>query len=302
MSETHDRLLAVSWKGVHFPITSMRTGLSHALTEHGYWGRDVENVEANGRKSLAITASIPFQLNIQPGQTEKWVQPLYPDGFRKFFAACQKGSTGVLVHPEFGDIKCKVRSVDIDWKGDVRGGVNVEASWVETVEDDEVAKDVLENGSPVQVALFAAGEVDKSFYNLEPKGAYKESLAESLRKLNGAFDQFTVLSAQVGGVVNMVEYRVNAIIDSAHRAQNSLNINLIQNCHRILSAVHDIKRNMLNDRRAIVVYKVPKDMTIAAIAKKTGDSSADIIVMNPALTRSPVVRRGTVVRYFAKAA
>lgn len=306
-----------SWKGIEFPITMMRTQLKHDIAQHKTWGVDGARLEATGRAPLTFHANIPFINHISPGKNESW-EFLYPQTYRKFLAQSAVGTSGILVHPELGPIKCKLDSCDTTWSGVRRGGVDVDASWTEDIDDDKT-EDVFSKASPLAEAgqvMLALKETEDTFDGFKTVAAAtstnnrvvlpdypkrKTSLADDLRKISGAINAIGLEGGRVFAHIDALIYRVNAIEQAAKRSTDVFTIGVIQNTQRAKDALRRLKKDILNKQRKTVIFVVRKPMTLAAIANATGDSVSDIAQLNPRIMSYPVVPKDTYIRYYTNA-
>ena len=130
------QLLEFQWRGIRFPITETVLELRQDLAIHKLVDRDGASIEGTGRAPLQINVRVPFLNGLTRGRAELWESPLYPTAWRQVFAACADKSNGVVTHPELGDITCKCEVMSTRWSGDVRSGVFVNMTFLET--DDDV--------------------------------------------------------------------------------------------------------------------------------------------------------------------
>lgn len=301
MTDIFEQLLAFQWREVEVPVTSTTMSLAHDLVEHKYWGVDGARVEDTGLAPMRISASIPFINGIVPGKGEKW-SILYPNGMRAFLAACALRTTGILVHPEFGEIPCKCERLSLELSGDRRGGMMCEVSWVETLQDDDTPNPA--GTSPVQDIELAALDLDASTADLRtliPEfPEYETSFADMMRGIQGIFDTATLLSMTTAGKIKSVIYRAENIADSVDRAKSALTWGTTQKLERIKERANDLQANTLKAQgRDLVLYLVPGDTTLAGLlAQLPGAKLGDIIRLNPGLMTSAVIRKGTTVRYY----
>jgi len=204
---------------VQFPIAKAHISLQHDIATHSFWGKDGERQESTGRKSLVFAASIPFRNGIFPGTNEKW-GILYPETYSAFIKATANRATGVLSHPVFGDIKCKVRSVETELDATRRDGVDVEVTWVETIEPGDTGATSIRSVESVSIGatsldaelvaatknkLTAAGLLKK------PKTEPSTSLFKFVQSIG---DQITLLETRVGGKIDKM-YANAEIIERA---------------------------------------------------------------------------------------
>lgn len=294
------RLLPFTWRGKHYPITNIHLSLAHDLVAHKYWGVDGARVEDTGVDALRISATIPIANTIYPGQKEKWTAgKLYPTALREFIIDFSKRTTGLLQHPEFGEIACKPERMDFEFTGEKQDSTEIRASWVETLDDEVVHKLV---ASPIQNVQSAASDLTASgddLRSLAPQlPEFREDIESLGRKLTAVVDQVTVLSYRAAGVVNRILYQAHRLEVSLYRAKNALTWPAIQNLQRIQAAAFFIRKTFISPG-GIGLWTVPKPMTLAnvAAALPVKASIGDVIKLNPSLVRGPVVVQGALVRY-----
>lgn len=313
-----DQLPEFKWKGISFPVSKVHLSLQQDLVEHRFWSQDGANVEATGRAPITISATIHFRNNLTPGRQETWTS-LYPTVFRKFFDLSADRSTGVLVHPEFGPIYCKLKSAEIEHTADRRDGCDVEASWVETREKENSAPAFVTQ-TPVAEAELAAFDLDSNLNTLRapfgqsginsntyplspplPTGpAYAANFSDSVRAICAVGDQVSLLSRQIGGQFAALNYRLNQIEASLTNAKSALNAVVLQSINRMRHATNNLQQKLLQTQRETRFFVVPVPKTLASVVIDiSGNSIGDLIRLNPSLVGLATLPRGTVVRYYA---
>jgi hypothetical protein len=300
MAGEFEQLLPFMWRGQHLPVTRIHLSLAHDLVEHKYWGVDGGRVEATGIAPVRISATIPLSNHIFPGKKEKWsAGDLYPTALRAFIVGFGKRQTGLLQHPELGEIACKAERLDFELSGDKQGATEITASWVETL-DDDVLSAIVE--SPVRDIELGASNLDANMTELGTLAptlpTFQTSLSDLARKLSGIADSVTVLSYRSAGAINNIIYQANRIQFAVDRAKSALTWQSTQQLNLIKAAAYDLRRAILSPN-GIGLYTVRGDSTLAGVvvALPKGTKVGDVIKMNPDLVRGPVVAQGTVVRY-----
>jgi len=297
-----DQLREFSWKGISFPVTQVHLSLQQDLVEHRFWAQDGANVEATGRAPITISATIVFRNNIARGRQETW-GVLYPTTFRQFFDLSADRSTGVLVHPEFGPINCKLKSAEISHTADRRDGCDVEASWIETREKENTSA-AFTTQTPVAEAELAAFDLDANLKTLSPplpgKTVFTPNFADSIRSILAVGDQISLLSRQIGGQFAAINYRLNQIESQLSSGASALNAVMIQSINRLRFATSNLQQKLLQKQRETRLYVVPVAKTLASVAiDVAGNTVGDLIRLNPSLVGFATVPRGTAVRYYA---
>jgi hypothetical protein len=308
-------LLCVQWKGIGFPVSSFRHGLSHDLVEHRFMDRDGAHIEATGRAPMVYSARAMFRNGIAPGPSEagRWTFPLYPYGWRDFLEAAADRSTGDLVHPELGTIRCKLRSAETDWSASARDGVDVEISWVESVDDADATLDaLLLAASPLAAAKIAAQDLSTFAFSDKtkalaaaltgPKDPSGYSLGDLLNDVQAAIDQGTLLERRIVGKVDQAINRADRLVEALNRLSAPQDWPGKRSAEVLADSLATLRRQALaplGGAKATRYYVTTGPTTLARIAAAIGRAVSDIVAMNPDLARSPVVPAATLVRYAA---
>ncbi len=319
-----EQLLEFKWKGVPFPTSGFTLDLRHDLAHHKYPERDGENIEATGRAALHFTASIPFLNGIVPGKTETW-GILYPTGYRAFMEVAKEGSTGLLVHPEFGPISAKLEGCRSTWSGaQHRDGVMVECTWVETFPEGATNSGFLQGqASPISAVLLGALDLDAHLGTITPPfpklPIYKPDFAAFMRSITAVTDQIGLASQRGAGRIGAVLYRLDALETSINvvaaspkttaknilspittaQATSCLLWPIRRSIDLVRGASHDLNQVLGTNGRRIKVFRPPIDMTLAAAAQNIRVSVAEVLTLNPEASAQVFVRAMTPIRYYA---
>jgi DNA circularisation protein N-terminus len=308
INDLFDQLLEFTWRGIGFPVVETEIELRQDLVIHKMVDRDSAHVEATGRAPMQFTARIPFLNRIAPGKAEKWVQPLYPTVWKQFFAACADKSTGPLRHPEIGDITCKCEIARTRWAGDVRSGVFVSVTWIET--DDSIQNNDLAFSSPSPISNLqnAALDLDGGLFQVNPAITPQPyvpptSFQDLVRSIRSVFDQVTLSQKQFAGRIDNVIYQAQSLEDAFNRAVNAsaLNWPLLLAAEQAKSACYDLKATQLTKGKRIAQYTTQKDASLGQVAAIIGAPITDIMALNPAYVQFPILQSGSVIRYYLAA-
>ena len=329
MGAVLDNLRECSWRGIAFPVSTLKLSLHQDLAEHKYWGQDGARIESTGRAPLVISVVIPFRNGISKGRSETWGTDgpggsgLYPDAYRFFMSACQDKSIGVFVHPEFGEIRCKFKSAESTLDPNRRDGQDVHAEFVETIESTTYDTVPFTQPSPVAGAQQAGFDLDLAIGKIKPPGyptalpaAYVPNFADRIRSLTSIGDRVSLLKKQVGGKYAELKYRADQIESAVLGLTNSspglasaaiaaTNGNrallwpIINSCERIKHVANTGQRAQTQKQRVTSFYIVPQRTTLAALTLDIPEATlSDLITLNPQLTAMPAVEAQTVVRYY----
>jgi hypothetical protein len=304
------------WRGIAFPITNTRLVLRQDLALHRFVGRPGADIEGTGRAPFEISASIPFFNDIDPGPKESWTKGrLYPAVWKQFLEAMADPSTGSIQHPELGVIRAKPHMCETDWDHKTRGGVPVQAAWLETTEDPNALAALLSATSPLAGALEASKNLDALLKQTNVKipvqsNEAKPSFQDMMRGIQGIFDQTTLLSRAISGSLANIEYRLGAVADAIDQAAKAPGqaVNDVKNwplrdaVERMKNATRDLEKKIMAGSRPIGVYLPGRGATLGKIANDIPAPITDLMSLNPGLIATPVVPAQSLVRYYLVAA
>lgn len=305
-----EQLLAASWQSgiagasvIEFPVIKFKTSLAHDLVQHKYWKRNGGRIEDTGVVPIRHTFSLPMLNTLARGKAEKWADPLYPNEWRKLFKQAQSQKTGVLTHPELGEIPCKLETLETEWDAQVRAGVMVEIAFIETLQDFDTPNPV--GLSPIQNMTDAGANLDSTYNDLASLAptlpVFQDSFADFARKLQSIGDASFAGSYRMKGLVDGLIYRANAVGESLDRAANAATWPARDALERIKSAGYTARDlSEVAFSRDTFTYTTPSEMTLPEISGVLkGANLGDIMRLNPRIAASPIVKAGTVVRYTA---
>ena len=322
-------LLPLEWKGIGIPYVDIKVSMLQDLAIHKFSDLDGADIEPTGRSPLKITAKIPFLNHIASAPIETWSSgDLYPNQFRKFFAACLERSPGYFQHPELGLIYCVCSNVDYDMKATTRDGVYVDVTWLETFEPDGSVSPSISGAGEISAASQAGVDLD-TLLPLLPPSAFPQlppnttSFADFARGLQGVSDQLSLLQYQTAGRIDSVVAQVQRTLASFSQAtgrqgnssspqsltQQDLNNRVnaaisVQSwptrdaCDRYLSSLLTIKQNLLSSGKQVSLYIPANDTSLPMIASVLPASISDLMNLNPGLLQKLVVPAYTSVRYY----
>ncbi len=320
-----EQLLEFKWKDVSFPTSKFSLRLRHDLALHKFPGKDGANVEETGRAPYQLSASIPFLNGAVPGKGETW-GILYPTQYRQFMTVAAKGTTGVLQHPEFGEIACKLESCETTWDASRRDGVDVECSWIETILAGDDVDFVNSRPSPISGVLLGALDLDAQISTVTPPfpmlPEYQPDFAAMMRSITSFTDQISITSQRGLGQIDAILYRLNTLQASIQKAEavpattvkaiidpvtngnalRALTWPMMNTIEQFRASAIAVKQVLGTSGRPIRVYVTPVEMTLAAVAQNVGAQVSDVIALNPEACGEPIIEARTPIRYYAKAA
>ena len=303
-AQVFQSLLEFRWREVSVPTRHFELAFRHDLAIHRLTDRDGAFVEATGRAPLQITATIPFINGISPGPSEHWQKPLYPFSWRKFFSAMADRSTGTLQHPELGDIQCKPEQCRTVWAGERQGGVDVEATWIETVDVGTDLAAQIAQASPLANLAQAAADADQILGEPLPSPklpslpSFPITFEDFMRSIRATVDQTTRLQKRFAGQLDNLIYQAQLLSSSVNAAQTPLYWPLADAAERMKASALAVKQTLLTSGRKVGIHHAKTDGTLALVSSLIPAPIGDLISLNPSVIRNPVVLSGTAIRYY----
>lgn len=285
----------VSWRGIPFPVTSLRNGFGHAHVEHYFVYRDGCHIEATGRNARNFHARIPFHNGVQASPLEQWAgQQLFPTLFNRFLLAVEDRSTGELLHPTYGPLQCKTR--DVDWTYQAGTGVDgatIDVSWYETTDSEDINGTIAQQ-APMAQAISNADKLDSALTVAKTKDPLPE-LANDTTPFGTLIRNFQ------GGTGNLG--RIDSKLDNTSLALDRLNsVNfweLRTSTEDMRAAVYDLKSNPSQGGKTIKTFTIGNfGTTLPLLSISLGVRTDDLVRLNPKLANDPRVPPGTKVKYF----
>jgi DNA circularisation protein len=307
VNDLFGQLLEFSWRGIPFPVVEFTTDMRQGQAVHKFADRDGAHVEATGREPLEITARIPFLNGLQTAANETWAQPLYPTQWRAFFAACADKTSGPLQHPELGTLTCKCQVAKMKWAGNVRTGIFVDASWIESDDTQADLTEALTGPSPIANLTTSCSDLDSLLPALNPAlppvNPFQPptGFGALLSAVRSSVDQFTIAEKQFAGRLANIIYQAQALENSLQFAQNATCFNwpLFQACEAAKSAAYDTQTSLLNKQsKTIAYYKVQKDSTIGQLAAALAQPVVDLMMLNSGIIGLQCIPQDFIVRYY----
>lgn len=301
IGNTFDKLTPVRWRGIRFPIVNLRTSFKHDIAQHRKPDRDGARLEATGRGARTFSGHALFRNGIV-FETPAYVKPLYPDIYKTFEAACADRSTGDFIHPDLGTFKCKVDSFDANLDASMRDGVDVDVTWIEHTEDEQVSASIAPLSDAISTALNLDSDlafVRSQFSELNRKlnAMGNPSFADSLRFIQRAISQAALLQRTTFAQINRIQAQIKSIQNIIPSIHSVVLYPLRRNCARLYHALDGIKGTS-GVVKPIGLYTVQSNVSVPQLAIQLRTPMAQFIQLNPALASEPILVRGTQVRYY----
>ena len=293
------KLPQLQWRGIVVPCQANSLSFEHGQAEHYQHGSDGAYVEHTGRKSARFSFRIPFRVGIAGSYTNIY-ENLYPETFRDFWNACLDGSTGVLLHPEFGEIDAKVSSFRLSVDPMQRDGYDVDVDWIETVEAGvSIADNAL---SPISEAVGLAEGLEETSGEINPPITYDDGsgddLLTTLKKIEGALLLAQLEVQDMLASINNAVSGVNSMIDLCNNVTDPEAWGVMESLKQIEANLQTAKDKLSPSQERIEFVIAARTMTTREAAASASMDLAAFFEVNPRLARSPEIRQGK--EYFVK--
>lgn len=316
MADVLQDLQACSWRGISFPITNIQEMGSQDAPVHKKADRDGARVETTGLNPFQYSVNAIFINSVARGKNEKW-QNLFPDTFLRLKDAWKDRSSGILIHPIFGEILCKPISWSVNINSDQRGGVFVDMVFMETTEENAIQA----KPSPIASAKAAALDLDNALGLMvpPPETFFPEgstSLTDFVNSLTSVVDQASLVKQQAIAKIDQVVHNLNKISEKIDVATNIVTTNPVtqvqtdlgrigngivkvqQSATKLTLSLLDIRATFLSQNKTISVFTTTSKTTLFFLAVKLENSIKDLLDLNPSLANSLIIDRNVNVSYY----
>ena len=285
------RCLPWAFRGIGFPAMTSDFSFSHRLIEHKQHGVAGAHVENTGRDAVKFSVKIPFYCSIGD------YPDLYPKRYRDFLNAFLDPSIGKLQHPELGQLDVRPAALAVHTDPNKRSGYEVDASFVETIEN---AKGMVTVGpGPIDEAISLSQSMEEAYNKVEqPPDPYDGgdglSLSETAKAIKGAMMLAQLeISAIAGQIANAIS-GVNTLIDAFSSLGDPAAWPVIEYAKEVeakLNATLDTLPGLKKVKRV--------DLRISPVEEPMGESAArysmgleDFVALNPKYASSGTVPAG----------
>jgi len=243
-----------------------------------------------GRKSFEFTARLFFLNTIGEGV-------LFPDlweggGWKD---ALLDGSADTLQHPILGPVLARVVSGRTEIRANVRSGIIVDVSWVESLDDPAGPQGLIPPTIDASTIATAADTSAAAFGVTYPSGKAQTSLADAWAAVrSGLFSVSLSLTGQIGQLMNTTA----SMIEQIDALNNSAAIAAYDNLILFWTALKDTADKVAAANRPTARKVLRQDTTLDAFAASVGMTLVEAMGLNLHALRLPIIARGTTLTYY----
>lgn len=285
-------LLPLKWRGIEAPCQANDIDITQRVVEHKQYGVQASHVESTGRDSARFSFRVLFRAGLMG------YDDLYPTRFSEFWQACLDSTPGKLEHPEFGELDAVVQSVKLHADPRARDGYDIDVVWLETNEGDITLEQSTLMGDAIAIAgdLEAVTDVEVPPYD-DGTGL---SLAEALKKIQGAILLAQLSVAEIGGMIASTVGALNDMIDVLAYSTDPKTGPILQSLKDIeaaCSATAEALPGAAQTRR-VVERLTAAASTVADLAAKHGMDLGEFVALNPTAAATGKVAAGALIFVF----
>lgn len=309
-----------SFRGIAFPVISIKESFSHDTPQHKSVDRDGAFIENTGRNPFVFAIVVPFYAKtIARGKNETW-DDLYPTRFESLRNASLDRTTADFVHPLYGTFRVKLIDWDSTLNADERGGQTVALTVMETRDDGEATAFV---ASSQTRARSTAIDLDSQLFAIrrpiDPIGI-DESFLSVIDSLNQIVDTTSLQSQQALAKIDRTIAKLNRVANSIDRAASVFTTDALTNvstnlgplgpgsgriwtnCQVLKACLQELRfRLTANNNRTISMFVVTAPVMLPTLASRLSSTVVELQALNPEMTRSKLtVPANTAIRYYKK--
>ncbi len=300
MADPLHLLMPLQWRGVEYPVTSRNVTFAHESVQHKLQRRNQDLVEQTGAHNFVFTYTIPMREGIFKGPYKN----LFTQGLARLLKDFRNREPGQLLDPVYGEFRCVPSSYTDDTDVMKTDGTDIRVEFTYAPEDGDTdvvnpfsLMELVDDGRNLEVAvqqLAALAETDDELAAIQEFEQFEgeEGGTDVLSAINGAGQQILGQSDRIAAYLDDVAFRAEKIEDTADRLENPDGWQLKRSARRVRDTATRLKRRTDDPaaRTKIVTMRFARSMT--SLAAETGHTVAELLRLNPQLTRSPLIPAG----------
>lgn len=257
----------MSFKGIEFPYTNLSVKCGIRYAQHEFPHAPGAEIEKMGRKAYIINVVGMFHA-IPGSELDKQYPGLYPGRLRELRDLFEKETTDNLVVPTIGTMKVVATAWQQDFNVQVGTGENVALEFVE----DQESNAFVDLGLDISMAKMAEANTDllSKVALMESKRAATQSV---MQDINDAVTAVQAVGGMADAMSQMVAGKIAAIAQLCQYAdgqledmQDPLNHLVVEALKNLWASAQDLAANIVETREQLMLYKVPKLMSIGQVA------------------------------------
>lgn len=220
----------------------------------------------------------------------------FPEKWDEWKSVLLDGSAWPMIHPLLGALDVRVLSGSVTLEAKTTAGIIVEFKWAETMSDP--TKDAIDDVTSVSVSALAAA-ASSAASTIEIPWPNEEAVTDVFDVISWVESSAYSMELTASGIVNQALGKINSAIDFVESLKDhTLAPQKDAFVALYLGIVDAAESAGANKSRATATKTAASDTTLDTLARDTGNSMSDIMTLNPELMGSPIVKAGSVYRYY----
>jgi len=280
----------LTWRGLDAPDYSLvGCEFQHEQAERRIPYIDGAIHDNTGRMPFQFMARI-FFINTTGDGT------VFPGFWNQWRDALLDSSAGDLVHPLLGPVRARVLNGKFDVRAEIRSGIIIDVTWVETLDDPAGPQGLVPQKLDVVTLARAADKAMAARGVPYPTGESTSSLFDLINQIKGA-----IFSAKLSilGAFNKVFGVIESILDIFRTRDDPLDYPAVDALNALYASSLDLRSQLeATVARPTAQATISVDTTLEAFARSVGNTLSEVMGLNLQALRSPIVRRGTTLTYY----
>lgn len=294
MTDVFRLLPPFSWRGRRYPLLTRSVTFQHENSKTRIQYRDGEFVDMTGARGFSFSYTIPLREDVAHGLYKN----LFVEGLPTLLRDIRDRTPGELIDPVLGPFRCVPEMFKDESDPNRRDGDDVTVEFTHAPEFAQADPEVKDNLKSLSGLVADAGKLDAELVSRRTwrQEESPEALTDILDTINTVGVKAFRVVDKITGSLNDLALKLEKIEDTADRAENPQNWQLRNDVRRMRDAIVQLNKRAAEPptkkfRR--VTQQFAK--TISSVAADFDMTVAELIHINPALVKLPMVPAGTVI-------
>lgn len=278
-----------SWRRLDYPLAARSVSFAHDSVPHRIEFRNGEFREQTGARSFTLNYTIPMREGIATGPYRNLFARMLLVLLKDF----QDKTPGDLVDPIYGKLRC----VPGEWVDETdinkRDGTDLRLSFFHSPDLAQTDPEAREQIVSLNGLKSEAGALDQEaktiFWEQEPS---PEPSTDIFGAIGGVASQITNQADRVAAALDDYTFRLEKTEASIDKLENPQNWRFRDSLRSARESTVRAKKNHGDPANKVKKVTTNTQKTVSAVAAESGMTLIELIRLNPALAKSPLVPIG----------
>jgi prophage DNA circulation protein len=297
MTDVLQTLPPFSWRGKIYPVLERRVSFAHDNAAHKIQYLNGAFVDMTGAQNLTFSYTLALREDIAISRYED----LFSTGLVPLLNDCLLRTPGTLVDPVYGQFRCVPARFDESTDNNKRDGADVQVEFQRTLELDEAITVTQPDG--LQGLAGNAYDMDAEIGKVDWKQVPSPGPTTDIFGLvSGVLGQIAAQRDRVSAILEDLAFRMEKVDKAADDLEDPRTWPLKRAARRTQAAALQLKDHVDPNNKRVQSIVKGYALTLTSFAAQTGMTVQDLLKLNPALAKSPMVRANTPVFVYQRAA